>query len=173
MTFWLMAVILRLCSLKPLVIRERNSPSRCVSKGQTRQKSQSVYSTCDVVIIDCFQGHWMYRKVTLVLYFLHHGIPALVPLLFAVMSVQLFLNLRVSHTPGRDGTKWPGTALFHRCSVIFVVREEKVGGGFHILEQFHNIFECPPPTQDTVVRIAVWKESQWFYTLRNRFFVTL
>lgn len=33
----------------------------------------------------------------------------------------------------------------------------------HILEQFHNIFECPPPlllTQDTVVRIAVWKESQ-------------
>ena len=148
MTFWLMAVILRLCSLKPLVIRERNSPSRCVSKGQTRQKSQSVYSTCDVVIIDCFQGHWMYRKVTLVLYFLHHGIPALVPLLFAVMSVQLFLNLRVSHTPGRDGTKWPGTALFHRCSVIFVVREEKVGGGGSTYwNNFTTSLNAPPNTR--------------------------
>lgn len=119
---------------KTFVIRERNSPSRCVSKAQTHQKSQSVYLIYDVVITGCFQGHWMKlcslcSWSELILYF---PLPALIPLLFAVMSVHLFLNLCVSHTPGRDGTKWPGTALFHRCSVIFVVREEKKEGGGNV-----------------------------------------
>lgn len=134
MTFMVHGWNFETCSLKRFVIRERNSPSRCVSKAQTHQKSQSVYLIYDVVITGCFQGHWMKlcslcSWSELILYF---PLPALIPLLFAVMSVHLFLNLCVSHTPGRDGTKWPGTALFHRCSVIFVVREEKKEGGVNV-----------------------------------------
>lgn len=87
--------------------------------------SQAVFKDIECIRKLCSLCSWS----ELILYF---PLPALIPLLFAVMSVHLFLNLCVSHTPGRDGTKWPGTALFHRCSVIFVVREEKKEGGVNV-----------------------------------------